>query len=173
MAQWTVRLNRPADFPLNSSITSRRVQYALGYLELGMLNEASEELEAVAFDDRFRPDVLAARIELGMTAKHWAVVVGLGQELTARAPELERGWIGWAYALRELGRVAEAKEVLLKAEPRHGAESATLHYNLACYHCLLGEREVARMRLTRACGMHPEFKESALEDPDLKALWEI
>ena len=97
---------------MNSSATARRVQYALGYLELGMLHEASEELETVAFDDRFLPCVLAARIELGMAAKHWEVVVGLGRELTTRAPELERGWIGWAYALRELGRVAEAKEVL-------------------------------------------------------------
>jgi len=37
----------------------------------------------------------------------------------------------------------------------------------------LGEREIAKTRLSRACRMHPPFNESALEDPDLTALWEV
>ncbi len=152
--------------------TPRHVRYARGYLELGLLNEASDELEAVDFSDRFLPDVLAVRGELHLAAKHWELLTGVGRELTTRAPAVEQGWIYWAYALRELQRIAEAKAVLLEAEPRHGRTSATLHYNLACYHALLGEMGEARARLKTAFRMHPEFKEAARADPDLKSLWD-
>jgi hypothetical protein len=88
------------------------------------------------------------------------------------APGEERGWIAWAFALRELGRVAEAKGVLLRAEPLHGTRSAVLHYNLGCYHCLLGETAEARGRLATAFRMHPPFRDEALEVPDLEAMWD-
>ena len=84
----------------------------------------------------------------------------------------ESGWIGWAYALRELNRVEEARAVLLDAEKYHGTNSAVLHYNLACYDALLGALKNARARLEKACRMDAQFKITAREDPDLVALWE-
>lgn len=95
----------------------------------------------------------------------------MARELAQRDPSYEKGWIDRAYALREMERVPAAKAVLLEAEPIHGKESGVLHYNLACYHCLLGEFEETKTRLHRACQLSEEFKTSALEDPDLKALW--
>jgi hypothetical protein len=68
-----------------------------------------------------------------------------------------------------MSRVTEAKAVLLEAEPRHG-KSGVLHYNLACYHCLLGELEEAKARLNRACKTGKEWKDAATTDPDLEAL---
>ena len=35
--------------------TSRHLQYARGYIGLGMVNEASDELEAVHWGDRLSP----------------------------------------------------------------------------------------------------------------------
>lgn len=86
---------------------------------------------------------------------------------------MENSWIGWAYALRELEQVEEAREVLLKAEIRHGKASAVLHYNLACYDSLLGELASARARLATACRMDGRFKQAAKDDPDLRALREL
>ena len=151
--------------------TARHVRYAQGYIGLGLLNEASDELEAIEEAERFLPEVLAAKLELHWEAKHWETLVSVARELVSLDPAQERGWIGWAFALRELGRVAEAKAVLFEAEPRHGATSAVLHYNLGCYHCLLGEMSEARSRLKRAFRMHPPFQTEAGEDPDLAALW--
>lgn len=150
--------------------TLKRVRFASGYTELGMLNEASDELEAIESEDRFLPEVLAARVELHVTAKHWETVVGVARELTFRAPSNPSGWISWAYALRELNRIAESKAVLLEAE-QAGVSCAVLHYNMACYHSLLGETEEAKKRLNRACSMDERFKTEALDDPDLEALW--
>lgn len=151
--------------------TPRHLRYASGYMELGMLDDAAFEIEAIAFEDRFAPPVLAVRVELYMAAKQWEIVVGVARELAAQCPTSERAWICWAYALRELQRIDEARAVLLKAEPMHGENSAVLHYNLACYYCLLGDLETARQRLSRACKIDPNLKDEALEDSDLVAVW--
>ncbi len=157
-------------FPAVHKDTPRRLRYASGYIELSMFNEASDELEAIVAEDRFAPPVLAVRLELHMAAGHWETVVGIGRDLAEKTPEQERAWICWAYALRELQRIDEARAVLLEAEPRHGQTSALLHYNLACYYCLLGEIATARSRLAQACKLEPKFKEAALQDRDLDGL---
>jgi hypothetical protein len=151
--------------------TRRRLQYAEGYIALGMLNEASDELEAIDFNDRFLPEVLLARIELHMEAKHWEIVIGIGKTLADTHPEVERPWIAWAYALRELNRTPEALLVLTTAEEFLVRIPALLHYNLACYYSLLGDQAGAKERLSRACKLELEFKKTALEDPDLESFW--
>ena len=52
-----------------------------------------------------------------------------------------------------------------------GQSVGLLHYNLACYYCLLGEMADAKKRLRVACKMDKEWKEEALDDEDLKAMW--
>ena len=150
--------------------TARRVQYARGFLELGMLVEAARELEAIEGAARINAQVMELQIDLHMAAKHWGLVVAMAQELTTRYPAESNGWISRAFALRELGRIHEAKEVLLQAEPEHGRTCSVLHYNLACYHCLLGEMKQAKARLARACKMKKTWKQEARSDPDLKDL---
>lgn len=151
--------------------TKRRVEYAMGYIELGLLGEAAVELDAIAFEDRFTPDVMSARVELHMASKQWESVIDYASLLTSNSPEHVNGWTAWAYALRELNRIEEARDVLLEAEPLHGGKESLISYNLACYFCLLGDLESAKKRLTKACRLDFESKETALEDTDLRALW--
>jgi Flp pilus assembly protein TadD len=151
--------------------TRRHLQYAAGFLELGMLKDAARELRAIDRADQDAPEVLSARLDLTMQAKQWKSVRFFARKLARIEPENEKGWISWAYALRELNRVEEAKRVLLEAEPVHGKNSDVLHYNLACYDCLLGNLPEAKRRLTIAAQKDKQWKEAALSDPDLKALW--
>lgn len=151
--------------------TTVRLRHATGYLALKLGNEAREELALIPQSDWGRRDVLEGRLELHMAAKEWALVIGFGEQLARRYPDSESGWIHWAYALRELERVSQARDVLLEAEPQHGTRSAVLHYNLGCYHCLLGDIPTARERVRRACTMDAQFKATSLDDPDLAALW--
>ncbi len=63
------------------------------------------------------------------------------KELTAKpvctaAPSDVNDWVHWAYALRELQRVEEARDVLLKAEPLNADKEPVIRYNLACYYSL-------------------------------------
>ncbi|MCX6950992.1 MAG: hypothetical protein NTV51_02220 [Verrucomicrobia bacterium] len=150
--------------------TARRVEYALGYIGLGMFDDAASELEAIAASDQLLPVVRSVRVDFHLAQKQWTKTIVIARELARAHPDVENAWIGWAYALRELNHVAEAKAVLREAEAHHGETSAVLHYNLACYDSLLGALESAKARLARACRMDPQFKLAAREDPDLAAL---
>lgn len=150
--------------------TRRRLEYASGYLTLGLLKDAAAELAWIKGDAARSAEVLRLKVSLGHHTRRWGQLIEVAAVLAKVAPEDEQGWISWAYALRELGRVAEAQDVLRQAEPLHGESSAVLHYNLACYACLLGDRAEARRRLAMACALDAEFKSSALTDPDFEAM---
>ena len=152
--------------------TRRRIESATGYLALGMLTEASDELEAIEGEDRLLPEVMALRTDFYIEAKQWDLLLAVSRELARKSPTHHEGWIGWAYALRELDRIEEAKAVLLEAEPIHGEKLALLPYNLACYTCLLGDLTEAKKWLSRACQLDSHLKAAALADEDLKAMWD-
>ena len=151
--------------------TQRHLEFATGYLDLGMVTAAAEELEAIVGSDRLSDEVMGVRANLHLEAKQWDLLLAVARELTRRCPANEQGWVHAAYALRELGRIAEAKAVLLEAAPLHGRRCAVLHYNLACYYCLLGECTEAKRELSLACQMNAEWRRAALDDDDLKAMW--
>lgn len=150
--------------------TSRRLEYASGYLELGMLEDASDELKMIEGSEALSADVMRMRIGLYHQAKNWDLLAAVASALTRLAPNDDQGWISWAYATRRLQGVAGAQEVLLKAIPLRGDTCAVLHYNLACYACLLGHIEEAKRRLSTALKMDPQFKATALDDPDLETM---
>ena len=153
--------------------TAHRVSHAMGYLELGMYGDAEAELEAIEGDDRLSGAVLIARGEIYMAIENWPSLVAVAQTVARADPSQERAWIGWAYALRSLEQVAEARDVLLEADRHHGKKSGLLHYNLACYECLLENLEAAKARLARAILIGgTDFKKLALEDTDLQPLWD-
>jgi len=150
--------------------TRRRIEYALGYIGLGMFDEAATELEAIAAPDQLLPMVRSVRVDFHLAQKQWTKTIVVARELARAHPDVENAWVGWAYALRELNHIPEASAVLLEAEAHHGETSAVLHYNLACYDSLLGALESAKARLAKACRMDAQFKLAAREDPDLAAL---
>jgi len=78
--------------------TPRRLQYARGYIDLGMVNEASDELVAVDWDDRMKPEVLAVRVDLYLAAKNWESMEAVSRGLATDQPDIPQGWVHWAYA---------------------------------------------------------------------------
>src|SRR5215472_7007156 len=71
---------------------------------------------------------------------------------------------------RKSGRSA-AKELLLNAEPKFPKEAA-IKYNLACYFCQTGDIHNAKRYLRKAFEIDLRWRMAALEDEDLKVLWE-
>jgi predicted Zn-dependent protease len=150
--------------------TSRRLEYAQGYLTLGLVAEATAELEAISAEDRLSDEVLEVTIDLHSMQQQWDLAVIAAQEFARRHPDDPKGWISWAFALRRLKNIPEAELILLEGEKRIGGTCALIHYNLACYRCQLGDRTGALQRLTLACSMEPHWKTAALDDPDLTPL---
>ena len=148
----------------------KHLDYALGYIELGLLDEARAELNRISAADRQTSPVLAVSLELAMAEENWDAVVIFAPQVILADETLERPWIAWAYALRENQRITEAREVLVRGSLVVTEPSGLMDYNLACYYCLLGDLDEARRRLQRACSREPRWKTDAKSDPDLASL---
>src|SRR6266404_2844871 len=146
---------------------------AIGWLELGNLVEARTELDLVQAANN--PDVLEVRWVLSAKEENWEEALQIARELIHAAPGRSSGWLHQSYALRRVsqGGVKKAWEALLPIFDRFPKEPI-ISYNLSCYACQLRQMEAARVWLRRALviGGKEKYKRMALQDPDLKELWE-
>jgi predicted Zn-dependent protease len=79
--------------------------------------------------------------------------------------------ISWAYATRRADSINTAKQILLNAESKFPNE-AIIKYNLACYFCQTEDIETAKSYLKKTLQIDPSWRLRALEDEDLKPLWD-
>lgn len=151
--------------------TRTRLQYASGYLDLGMNKEAAQELDAVEDREQFPGEYLSLRIRLYLGTKKWNRMELAAKRLSELEPENPYGWVNWAYALRERNQVKEAMCVA-EAGLEFVPEEAVLWFNFACYCSLLGEVEDASLHLDEAVRLDKAFEAEAVNDPDLDNLWQ-
>lgn len=147
----------------------RTLQAAQGYYELGMLEDAWEELDSIPEGCRNEAEVLHVRVMLLLKEERWDGALRTSLELCGLKPADSAGFIHAAFCLHELGRTAEARQTLLDGPASLQAEP-TYFYNLACYAARLGEIPDAEQLLARACALDPKLGELARRDPDLEAL---
>jgi predicted Zn-dependent protease len=159
---------KPLDVP-----DSFYLQAAEGWLGLGDMESATNELREISPAEQTHPAVLCVRYEIYSKAKQWDQAVEVADDLIKMLPEEPFVWISLAYATRRKtgGSIPKAKKILLGAElkfPKH----YLFPYNLACYCSQLGEMEEAEQWLKRAAVIdNAAVKKIALEDADLKPLW--
>lgn len=147
--------------------TARRIMAVQGYADLGLFEEAEEELGALASDLEI---VNALRCELLSRQSRWEEMRALAEDLARRSPEEAQWWISWAYAARRARSISEAREILLEGRRLHPKE-ALIVYNLACYASVSGEPEDARRLLEEAVALDANFEEMARHDEDLEPLF--
>ena len=145
---------------------SRTLNAVSGFLELGMPEDAWEELDTVPPGQRDREEICEMRIAVLMRLEKWEGARIDAEAMAKRHPGNSGWWISWAYALRREKSVPEAREVLLQAAQLHPGE-LMIFYNLACYASVLGELDEARKLLARVFSEDSDFREMAMEDPDL------
>jgi Flp pilus assembly protein TadD len=144
---------------------------ASGYIELGMLEEAAKTLQEIRAEDESRREVLGVRLDLYMAARKWDLAAKFARRLVENEPGNAGAWVNLAYSIRRLEGLDAAEEILLHAlslHPRH----AMIAYNLACYASVAGRSEEAKDRLRQAFDLDRSFRVVALEDPDLRPLWD-
>lgn len=147
----------------------RTLRAAQGYLELEMAAEAAAELDRLPPEAEGRPEVLRLRIGLALQEHAWDRGLELSRRLCLAEPRRALGFIHAAFCLHELGRTAEAKQ-LLEEGPQSLQANAIYHYNLGCYHARLGELDAAQECVAKALEMDPTLRESARYDSDLESL---
>jgi hypothetical protein len=148
----------------------RRVRAAHGYVELGMTDEASGELEKLPADFQDRLAVVLVRMEILRQQERWAEGAVLGQSALSHHAACGELYLIAAYAVRRHQGIEQAKAVLLAGESVL-AKEALFHFNIACYECQLGHLESAKLRLEQAFALDGKYRKVGRDDPDLQPLW--
>ena len=142
---------------------------AQGFCELKMYDDALAELETLPPEAKEEPATYEMRLVVLMQAKRWEEALQAANQLCRLRPDAPGGYIHSAFCLHELGRTTDARDRLLNGPPALHKE-ATFHYNLACYECILGNVDLARMHLEKSIEIDKKFRDFAKTDPDLQAL---
>jgi len=146
-------------------------QAAVGYVELGMFAEADSELDKIDPFCRALPEILAVRLAIYRGLEKWELMQQIAKRLTQFQPDDNQWTISLAYASRRVDSIRAAKEILLNAESKFPKDAA-IKYNLACYFCQTGDIKTAKNYLKQAFEIDLSWRMAALEDEDLKVLWE-
>jgi len=149
----------------------RHLVAAQGFMELGMFVDAANELEEIDTEARALPQVIAFRVAIYTAMEKWDMAEVTARHMAKVAPEEPGWWVHWAYATRRSRSVEHAKNILLDAEVKH-PQDANIQFNLGCYACQLGDLKEAKSRVAAAISLDPQFRLAALDDEDLKPLWD-
>ena len=147
----------------------RQLTAACGYAELGMMRESLAELDAIEPRFQKRPEVLQLRLHHYMKKKSWNRAQRVSNMLCKAAPDCGTGFLHAGFCLHQLGKTAEAKELLIRG-PVAILKEPIYYYNMGCYDALLGNVQDAEANLRISFKMDSSFRELAKKDPDLKAL---
>ena len=151
---------------------SHYLRAAQGWLELGNDQEANEELERITPQLRAHPDVLEVRWHIYAKEAKWDACVDIASAIVKQAPESSFGWIHRSFALHVLKRTQEAFDYLLPVANKF-PKVWTIPYNLACYCAQLGRLDECQAWFKQAMAIDEQtVKRVALDDPDLKPLWD-
>ena len=74
-------------------------------------------------------------------------------------------------ATRRANDLNAARDILVASLSKFPRD-AIIYYNLACYDCQLGQIASAKQYLKQAFRINPNWISQALEDEDLKPLWD-
>ena len=140
-------------------------------LNLGMLDDAALALEEIEPEDKTRSEVLGARVGIYLAAKKWDMAAAVASHLVKIEPETSGWWINLAYAKRRCEGIESAEAILLRARELHH-DNAMIEFNLACYASVAGRFEEAKERLKRAVELDKQFQKVAIDDEDLRPLWD-
>ena len=150
-------------------MNDRALLAAQGYLELGMVEEALAELSFFQPQEINDPDLLELRLHILMQEGRWSEALLSAEELLRLNASAVPAYIHGAFALHELGRTAEARD-LLKRGPEILRNDPTYHYNIGCYEAVLGNRELAKESLKKSFALDETYRDFAKKDPDLAAI---
>jgi tetratricopeptide (TPR) repeat protein len=152
---------------------SHHLDAAEGWLALGDLSGAHDELKKMSLRCRFHPRVLLVRWEICAQQQLWEGARVIAQGMVTLVPDDPSGWINRSVALHALKRTPEAWQSLLPAADKF-ANNPLVAYNLACYAAQLGRFKEANQWLEKSMSLDTDkrLKWISVKDPDLHPLWE-
>lgn len=151
---------------------------AEGYLELGLPQQALDALTRMRNPAAMSPHALFLQGEaLRCLLRHHEALAPLSRAAQAE-PDNVHVWLAMGWCYKRIARVdlaIRALERAIEAAP----DDALIHYNLACYHSLDGNKRRALACLSQAFAIDPDYRglvdsesdfDTIRSDPDFKAL---
>lgn len=138
---------------------------AEGYLELGMAQHALDALARLGDEDKLSDHASYLRGETLRALERYEEALVPLERIARATPEDMHVWLalGWCYKrIGRLDRAVRAVEQALKFEPKE----AILHYNLACYLSLAGDKGRALRHLSKAFTFDPGYRGMVESEPD-------
>jgi len=145
------------------------LQFAVGYLNLGLPDEALQELDILRPAFRNSPEVLSLRTQIHLLRSEWVCAAELAESGRTAYPELPDFFIQQALAYEQLGQPARAIEIW-KAAPPEIRRSGFCHYNMARCEARLGNLTSAQRHALQAMKLEPSLKPAVRTDPLLCGL---
>ncbi|MFD2257383.1 tetratricopeptide repeat protein [Luteolibacter algae] len=152
---------------VGSMVTKQILRAASGWLELGMPDDALEELKSLGSTGSGQERrALELKLAAEMAKEDWTESSKTAGILCRMAVDDPEFFLSAAYCNHEAGNTEEAKNWLMRG-PDVLNEMPVYHYNMACYLWKLGESERAKNHLAKAVQMDESFLDSAKQDRDL------
>jgi len=142
-----------------------------GFLELGMWEEANEVVEALPPEEKTLPEILSLRVRIYFAAGSWELMAEVSHHLTKIDPSQSAHWLNYSQATIYVDGLPLALEILKQAEKRFPDDAGVL-YTLALRESTMGLIEEAKAHLNAAIRLDPRYRQNALDDPELNALWD-
>jgi tetratricopeptide (TPR) repeat protein len=134
----------------------RTLTAAHGYLELGMGQDAWDELDAMPPEDRARVEVVLTRLMILQSMERWDKAAEIAIGAVRFYPDSPDLYLMGAYAIRRKLDVGAALEFLVSGKECM-EDVATYWFNVGCYHCQIGELTEAKRCVKKAVSLDRGF----------------
>lgn len=146
---------------------------AQGWYELGLSEDAEQELATLPGMAQQTPEVLKLRFHVARTRHKPEESFQFALQLIEHSPDEMWGWLYRSQALHWMGRTSEALDLLLPVR-KTWPKNFEIPYDLACYCAQTDRIDDARSWFCKAMALSKNqgaVKSMALADSDLKPLW--
>jgi tetratricopeptide (TPR) repeat protein len=147
----------------------RAMQFALGYMNLDMPEEAERELAALPAELQALPEVMSFMAQTFMLREDWSHAINIAETGFRRYPEVADFYVQRALAYEQMGEPQRAIDVW-ESSPEEVRDGGFCHFNIARCEMRLGNLAAARRHVQRAIKLEPSLKARLKEDPFLSAL---
>ena len=147
----------------------KHAECAVGYANLGMVNDALEELEHLSPSMAADGGVMEFKLRLLERGQKWSDAASLAAKLATSHPNEARWFVAWAFAKRRSDSIETASKILSEAASLH-PKDPLIQFNLGCYAAQRGDLNAAQTHVRRAIELNHDLEKLAHEDPDLEPL---
>lgn len=158
---------------MTTPIFERHIMHVInattGYLDLGMPQEAKEELHTLSPQLKQHPTVLPLRIQVALALGQLTEAQKLVNVGLHAFPERAEFYFLKASILQKIGRPRDAKQILLTI-PAVFHHTDSFHLNLARFEAELGNKNAARSHLQKALQLNKNLGTVILNDPQFQII---